>query len=204
MIIILNKKRRCFAAQNWTEPSPMTSRFSNKNLSLLLAANLIPFMAHAEIYMNEEQALKAIFPSPANVNSFARKIYTLTPAEIKKIETASDESVRTPTVIALVNSEKDMLFIDQVLGKHEFITYAVGVTAAKKVKSIEIMEYRETYGQGVRKPEWRNQFAGKDASSKLKLGEDIVNLSGATLSSAHITAGVRRMIETYEVIRARL
>ena len=99
-------------------------------------------------------------------------------------------------MIVLVSSKKNILFVDQAVGKHEFITYAVGISENKKVQGIEIMEYRETYGSDVRKVEWRKQFVGKDASAPLKLGKDITNISGATLSSAHITAGVRRLLQT--------
>jgi hypothetical protein len=34
--------------------------------------------------------------------------------------------------------------VDEVVGKHEFITYAAGLNADGSVKQIEIMDYRET------------------------------------------------------------
>ncbi len=37
----------------------------------------------------------------------------------------------------------------------------------------------------------------------LKLTEDIQNISGATLSSKHITDGVRRLLATYELVLAK-
>ena len=54
------------------------------------------------------------------------------------------------------------LIVDEVLGKHEFITYALGLNADGSVKQIEIMDYRETYGYQVRDAEWRAQFVGQD------------------------------------------
>ncbi len=41
--------------------------------------------------------------------------------------------------------------VDEVVGKHEFITYAVGLNADGSVKQIEVMDYRETYGGEIRK-----------------------------------------------------
>ncbi len=87
-----------------------------------------------------------------------------------------------------------------MLGKHEFITYAVALTPDGAVKRIEILEYRETYGGEVRNGNWRQQFVGKRFGSQLKLGGDIKNISGATLSSRHITDGVRRLLATYELV----
>jgi hypothetical protein len=89
--------------------------------------------------------------------------------------------------------------LDEVLGKHEFITYAVGLNTDGSVKQIEIMEYRESYGAEVRDPKWRAQFAGKTAQAPLKLDEDIKNISGATLSSRHIADGVRRVLATHGI-----
>ena len=142
----------------------------------------------------------AIFPG----KKFERTELDLTDAEVEKIEKAVDTKVRAKHLKIFKNPTKEFVFIDQVLGKHEFITYAVGIDATGKVAGIEILEYRESYGSQVRKPEWRDQFKGKTLKSPLKLDSDIKNLSGATLSSAHITAGVRRILETYDVINARL
>jgi Na+-translocating ferredoxin:NAD+ oxidoreductase RnfG subunit len=89
--------------------------------------------------------------------------------------------------------------VDQVLGKHEYITYALGLNASGSVKQIEILDYRETYGYQVRDPSWREQFVGKTVNAPLKLEGDIRNISGATLSSRHITEGVKRLLATYEI-----
>ena len=89
--------------------------------------------------------------------------------------------------------------VDEVLGKHEYITYALGLSASGAVKQIEILDYRETYGYEVREASWRQQFVGKTASAPLKLDADIRNISGATLSSRHVTEGVTRLLATYEV-----
>jgi uncharacterized protein with FMN-binding domain len=52
----------------------------------------------------------------------------------------------------------------------------------------------------VRDPKWRAQFVGKRAGSPLQLDVDIVNISGATLSSRNITVGVRRLLATHALV----
>src|SRR6202007_1683100 len=84
--------------------------------------------------------------------------------------------------------------VDQVVGKHEFIPIAVGLDDTGAVKSIEILEYREAFGDGVRNPQWLAQFYGKRNGATLTLTKDIQNISGATLSSKHVTDGVRRLL----------
>jgi hypothetical protein len=92
------------------------------------------------------------------------------------------------------------MFVDQVIGKHEFITYAVALEPDGTVRQVEIMEYRESYGGEVRNGRWRKQFAGKKAGDALAIDEDIRNISGATLSCTHLTDGVRRLLATYATV----
>jgi uncharacterized protein (DUF2126 family) len=82
--------------------------------------------------------------------------------------------------------------------------YAVAVKADGAVTGIEILEYRESYGHQIRGKQWREQFIGKTMASPLQLDVDIKNLSGATLSSAHVTEGVRRLVHTYALVKARI
>ncbi len=90
------------------------------------------------------------------------------------------------------------VFLDNVIGKHELITYALGVGADGAVRGVEILDYRETRGGEVRDPRWRAQFVGKTSASPLRLEDDIQNISGATLSCRHVTEGVRRLLALYQ------
>ncbi|WP_426410556.1 FMN-binding protein [Bradyrhizobium ganzhouense] len=86
---------------------------------------------------------------------------------------------------------------DRVVGKHLFIDYAVSLTPAGAVHKIEILEYRESYGGDIRSPSWLGQFVGKTSGSALKINGDIRNIAGATLSSTHVTEGVKRILAAY-------
>ena len=86
---------------------------------------------------------------------------------------------------------------DRVIGKHLYIDYAVALTPSGAVHSIEILQYRESYGGEIRSPSWLAQFVGKNNGSSLKINGDIRNIAGATLSSTHITEGVKRVLAAY-------
>jgi Na+-transporting NADH:ubiquinone oxidoreductase subunit NqrC len=51
----------------------------------------------------------------------------------------------------------------------------------------------------VRNEAWRKQFTGKTSTASLKLGDDIRNISGATLSCRHVTDAVKRLLATYDI-----
>jgi Na+-translocating ferredoxin:NAD+ oxidoreductase RnfG subunit len=137
----------------------------------LPAAVISASAAHATTYFTVQQAQKAIFPGAS-----------FTPAGEAGVW-------RTST--------GGYFIVDRVVGKHEYITYAIGIDAGGAVKTIEIMQYNESYGYEVREAAWRAQFAGKTARSPLQLNADIKNISGATLSSKHITDGVKRILQKY-------
>lgn len=94
----------------------------------------------------------------------------------------------------------DWLVVDEVVGKHELIKYAVGINKDGSVKQIEIMDYLESYGYQVAEEKWRQQFVGKTALSPIKLNKDIDNISGATLSSKHLSDGVKRVMIMYDEV----
>jgi Na+-translocating ferredoxin:NAD+ oxidoreductase RnfG subunit len=125
--------------------------------------------AYATTYFSVEQAQHAIFPGATFTS------------------TGQPNTWRT--------SNGGYFVVERVVGKHEYITVAIGINPNGTVKQIEIMDYRESYGYEVRDASWRAQFVGKSTSSPLQLGADIKNISGATLSSKHITDGVKRVLQ---------
>ncbi len=167
---------------------------------LVLLGPATAVVCRAETYMTDAQAAAAIFPGAR----FERKTFTLDDADAKAVRAASGQTVRSRGLVYWRSSGGETVFVDQVLGKHEFITYAVGVSSAGKVAGVEVLEYRETYGSQVRGKEWLSQFVGKDSSAPLKLDDDVRNISGATLSSAHVAAGIKRLLCTYARVRVNL
>lgn len=164
--------------------------------AILPAAIIGPAVAgYGVVYLDDAAAQRAIFPgasfTPANVK--------LTPEQKKAVEQMSGVRQRGDTIKAWRVSGGGWLIVDQVIGKHEFITFAVGIDGGGAVRGVEIMEYRETYGGEVRRPEWRAQFTGKTKAAPLKLDQDIKNISGATLSSRHIAEGVKRLLAVQAV-----
>lgn len=171
----------------------------NWNPSLCLAASVaaivVPVGAHAKTFLSVEQAQQAMFGNA----SMTPAPLVLTSAQQDKLHDASSVSLPFDGRRVWKVAGGGWFVVDQVVGKHEFITYAVGIDATGKVKDIEILEYLESYGYEVADAAWRKQFVGKGADAPLKLGKDIDNIAGATLSSKHITDGVRRVMTMYDL-----
>jgi Na+-translocating ferredoxin:NAD+ oxidoreductase RnfG subunit len=175
----------------------------DRTLLLLVAPPafvLTALPARSAQYLSTEQAQHALF---ADANRFEPVPVALSDTDRKAI--AKVAGTRTPLPIDRVwRAMRDdqvlgHLVVDEVYGKHEFITYAAAIDANGAVLGIEIMDYRETHGGQVREPSWREQFRGKRSGDALELDDDIVNISGATMSCKHVTEGVRRVLALYDI-----
>ena len=159
-----------------------------------------PAPVSATVYLSVQAAQRAMFPDA----SFAAHDLALAPDQRKLIAKASGvgafDKVQRVWEARSGAQRVGWFIVDRVLGKHEMITYAVALSPDGAVKRVEILEYRETYGGEIRNPAWRQQFVGKRFGSVLQLGKDIRNISGATLSSRHVTDGIRRLLVTYQLL----
>lgn len=163
---------------------------------LPLAALTMPTGLQATVYLTVEQAQSVMFPHQKLVAAFRQ----LQPAEIAAIKRSSGVAPLSKQLQAWRAPDGGWFILDRVVGKHEFITYAVALTHDGIVRNVEVLEYRETYGGEIRSAAWRQQFVGKRPGAGVQLGKDIRNISGATLSSGHVTDGVRRLLATWEVV----
>lgn len=168
--------------------------------SLLTFASMtlatIPLVAHSKIYVSSEQAQHLLFPG---------KKFTQTPMIVtedlqSKMKAASSVSEPLKGNQMYRAADGSWFIVDEVVGKHEMITYAIGISSNGAIQGVEIMEYRESYGYEVADLSWRKQFFGKTAADPIKLNKDIQNISGATLSSKHLTDGIKRVLVFYDLV----
>lgn len=155
--------------------------------------------AHAVRYLSVEQAQKLAFP---DATRFVEAHVIFTPADVAGIERRSGQKVRArgqQVWRALVEDRLVGFFVvDYVIGKHLVIDYTVALDPSGRVGHVEILEYRESYGGEISNRSWLSQFVGKTSRDPLELDQDIRNISGATLSSRHVTEGVKRILALYE------
>jgi Na+-translocating ferredoxin:NAD+ oxidoreductase RnfG subunit len=159
----------------------------------------IPWVARAATYLTEAQAAAVLFPGVSLQPGWVE----MSRAEVKRVEKTSGQRVPTARLRLLRGPAGQALLIDRVLGKHEWITYAVGINPDGTIRGVEVMDYRESFGGEIRDARWRAKFSGKTARDPVTLGQDIPNISGATLSSRHVTDGVRRLLQTYDFLKSQ-
>jgi Na+-translocating ferredoxin:NAD+ oxidoreductase RnfG subunit len=170
-------------------------------LAIILPASLMPAAnGLAAEYLSVPLAQRDLFPE---ADRFVDAKLTLTDEQrdaIKQLSGVRQREAAQPVWRAEQNGRLLGWFIvDEVIGKHEFITYATAIAPTGKVIGVDVLVYRETYGFQIRDAEWRNQFKGRTLQDHFKLDDDIRNITGATLSSRNVMNGVKRLLALAQV-----
>lgn len=170
----------------------------------LLPVAVLAWPAHAADYLTVAQAQVLMFPG---AKSFAEQPLKFNDEQRDRIKAASGLRQRWDEQ-KIWRAERDgqvlgWFLIDEVIGKHEFISYATAISKDGHVLSIEILSYRETHGGQVRDAAWRKNLAGKTLADPFKLDEDVPNISGATLSCRNVMDGVKRMLVLHKLFLAK-
>ncbi len=157
--------------------------------------------AFAVQYLSIAQAQQLCFPK---ASQFVESTIRLTPDQIKVIEKKSGVDVLfSEQKVWMAYSGTALLgwfIVDDVIGKHELIHWALALNFDGSVKQLEILNYRENYGSEIRDRHFRDQFVGKKLGAPLQTDRDIQTISGATLSCRHITDGVKRLLAFYDLV----
>lgn len=152
-------------------------------------------------YLTIEQVQKIQFPS-ATEFKVAHVVFTDEQRSRIEAQSGIPVTIRAQKIWRVFGSQNEVLgwfVVDYVIGKHLLIDYAVAIDAERRVKDVEVLSYRESYGGEIRSRSWRDQFYGKSKDSPITLNQDVTNIGGATLSSRHVTEGIKRILATIDV-----
>jgi hypothetical protein len=166
---------------------------------LILAALLPAPVVIAADYLGVGEAQKAIFPE---ADAFQEVVLQQSPRQLQDILARAGPQPQHGMIRIWTATQGGVLLghvlLDEVIGRQDFITYAVGIDAKGALRHLEVLSYRESHGSEVRNAAWRGQFDRRDSLENLRFRADIKNISGATLSSEHVTQGIRWLLALWQ------
>ena len=182
-------------------------------LSVLLALVLVR-PAAGVVLLNQDQALKQMFPDAAKVVSEVH-VFTAEQAEAAKAQlggkwtlyqsgSQSDQSKENDTVtfyFAMKDGKKTGVAMVEVQpGKWGPVRYIVALDLTGKVTNLAVMSYVEQRGRPIATRRFLDQFLGKTAKSAITIGKDIDAVSGATISSRATAFAVKKVVVLYSTV----
>ena len=185
--------------------------FRSRNFYLTFSFSLVSFVflstfAFAEeekkfqlqVYLTKKQAFEIAFPGADEIKK--ERLWP-TKEEIRAIEEIYMYRIHETrfTFYTGIKNGKSMgsMLIDNIIGKSFPITFMTVLNTDGTVRDVEIMVYREPQGWEVRYKSFRSQFYGKDTSSN---SNEILSISGATLSVRAIKSGVYKAMAAYKIL----
>lgn len=152
-------------------------------------------MAMAEIFMTEEDAVKAMLPKSERV---WKEVLKLSPEKKTQIEDRigwkfPEESFEV--YIGETGTKVDgYALVQNTIGKHKPMTYMVGIDSRGQVSDVELLVFRESRGSEIRQKRFNSQYEGKTVLDPVRINKDIINISGATMSVRSMSAGIKRVL----------
>ncbi len=162
--------------------------FNSRFLLVPAAAIVMPQLAGALEQPTLQQAQERLAPgatlTPAD--------FTLTREQHTQLKASYDVPSLRPAVKAWRVDTGGWLFLDQVYGRYDVVTYLVAVGDDGKVSGLEVLVCVEGYCE-IFTREWRAKLVG--ATHGKWAPEDLVPIiSGATLSCVHVAEGVKKIL----------
>jgi Na+-translocating ferredoxin:NAD+ oxidoreductase RnfG subunit len=170
------------------------------SLALCCAPLLLAEAANAEgTYWSTKALLKSFFADSERVS-----YVEVAGSELAELTGRRAARARYVVFVATSGGKVDgYAVIDEEKGQHQPITFGTQLDASGRVVRTEVMVYREGYGDEIREGRFRKQYRGKGASDSLRFGQDVVAISGATISSRSMTVAVARAVKLVQLARGK-
>nr|MBI3613922.1 FMN-binding protein [Nitrospirota bacterium] len=194
-------------------PSGLTTTFRLLILATFLSGGTVPALAervydnelkrwltpeemsHHEEFLEEEEALKTMFPNSERIR---KEILRLSPDQKRTVETIIGWKFPEESFEVYVGETGAIVdgyaMVQNTIGKHKPMTYLVGVDNKGRVINVELLVFRESRGSEVGTKRFNYQYEGKTVLDPIRINKDIINISGATMSVRSMSAGVKRVV----------
>jgi Na+-translocating ferredoxin:NAD+ oxidoreductase RnfG subunit len=174
-------------------------------LVAMLAILLSPQLAAADhTYLREADAAHVMFPTST---AATRATLELSDSEVAVLDKSLGRHVvgKTYPYLDVVAADKHLgvIFLLDVIGQAEPITFAVAITSGGVVQDVRVMVYREPHGAEIEDSRFHKQFVGKALKDPITLGKDVDAISGATISSRSEAFAVKKSLGLADLMRHR-
>ena len=163
---------------------------------LLLLLCVTPTLRGEEkVHLTREQAIERALPGATRIESA-----TWIPTE-EDCAQFQKQRVKVPaqahTLLRGFDKRDKLIgyamFVDEI-GKFRPISFVVALDKKLKTRDVAVCVYRESHGAEITRKRFMKQFRGKKLGDSMRLGRDIIHISGATLSCRSTIRAVGRVL----------
>lgn len=148
-----------------------------------------------------EALIKKEITSVFDIETYTKQTLTVLP-EIN--ETLAIE-ITDANFFKIINNEETIgyYYFGQAYGKADYFDFIVIFDKNLIVSKVKVLVYREDHGGEVGSKRWLKQFIGVTTEKHLKYQDDIVGISGATISVKSMTNAVNKLLKTVHILQTK-
>lgn len=166
-------------------------KFKNTILIFITALCLVSFELPKNIQKKVGKEVKDVF----QIEEFILQEIKVSKELILGLPTRIDEDNFFKIIVN--NELVGYIFVDKAPSKTDEFDYLVIFDENLIIKRSKVLVYREDYGSEIGSKRWLKQFEGKTKTDSL---ENIVAISGATISVNSMTKAVNDLLKTINIL----
>lgn len=94
-------------------------------------------------------------------------------------------------------------YVSKAPSKTDQFDYLVLLDSELVVLNTKILVYREDYGGEIGSKRWLKQFIGKTQNDDLRYGDNIMAISGATISVRSMTTAMNNLLQSLKILHSK-
>ncbi len=94
-------------------------------------------------------------------------------------------------------------YVGKAPSKTDEFDYLVLLDKDLIVKKTKVLVYREDYGGEIGSKRWLKQFIGKTQGDDLRYGDNVVAISGATISVRSMTSAMNDLLQSLKILHSK-
>lgn len=94
-------------------------------------------------------------------------------------------------------------YVSKAPSKTDNFDYLVLLDPELVIIKAKVLVYREDYGGEIGSKRWLKQFIGKTQDDNLRYGDNIVAISGATISVKSFTEAINNLLQSLKILHSK-
>lgn len=182
----------------------MSGNFIQNLLALLFLTGLI-YPAYGQVAPSEidgkllQESIDAVLGSSRPVTW---QTISLSGIDQDKLRLRQRKTLPDTLYIGRLKTDDGIRWIipDIAPSKSETYSLLLYLDEEKKIVDVDVLKYRESYGNEIDYSFFRRQFHGKSKPKEIRFGRSIQNISGATISARSMTYAVHDLLSIVNTI----
>ncbi|MBG7630093.1 MAG: FMN-binding protein [Bacteroidetes bacterium] len=168
---------------------------------IIFVIAILLFSSGFTISKRVEALIKKEITSVFDIETYTKQTLTVLP----EINETLPIEITDANFFKIINNEETIgyYYFGQAYGKADYFDFIVIFDKNLIVSKVKVLVYREDHGGEVGSKRWLKQFIGVTTEKHLKYQDDIVGISGATISVKSMTNAVNKLLKTVHILQTK-